>query len=127
VNRYGERNIDLVPGFAENVEIPEAFVDYSSNPREYSLSAVQTVGRCFQRPGDEIVLTVLEHHANIVPWQMAARETGAVIKVVPVDDRGEIQLDAYESLLSSRTKLVSLTHASNSLGTILPVEQITAA
>ncbi|MFM7831674.1 MAG: aminotransferase class V-fold PLP-dependent enzyme, partial [Planctomycetaceae bacterium] len=127
VNRYGERNIDLVPGFAENVEIPEAFVDYSSNPREYSLSAAQTVGRCFLRPGDEIVLTVLEHHANIVPWQMAARETGAVIKVVPVDDRGEIQLDAYESLLSSRTKLVSLTHASNSLGTILPVEQMTAA
>jgi len=87
----------------------------------------QTVGRCFLRPGDEIVLTVLEHHANIVPWQMAARETGAVIKVVPVDDRGEIQLDAYESLLSSRTKLVSLTHASNSLGTILPVQQMTAA
>lgn len=87
----------------------------------------QTVGRCFLRPGDEIVLTVLEHHANIVPWQMAARETGAVIKVVPVDDRGEIRLDAYESLLNSRTKLVSLTHASNSLGTILPVEQMTAA
>lgn len=87
----------------------------------------QTVGRQFLRPGDEIVLTVLEHHANIVPWQMAARETGAVIKVVPVDDRGEIRLDAYESLLNSRTKLVSLTHASNSLGTILPVEQMTAA
>jgi len=87
----------------------------------------QTVGRQFLRPGDEIVLTILEHHANIVPWQMAARETGAVIKVVPVDDRGEIRLDAYESLLNSRTKLVSLTHASNSLGTILPVEQMTAA
>jgi len=87
----------------------------------------QTVGRCFLRPGDEIILTVLEHHANIVPWQMAARETGAVIRVVPVDDRGEIQLDAFESLLGPRTKLVSLTHASNSLGTILPVEQMTAA
>ena len=87
----------------------------------------QTVGRCFLRPGDEIILTVLEHHANIVPWQMAARETGAVIRVVPVDERGEIQLDAFESLLGPRTKLVSLTHASNSLGTILPVEQMTAA
>ena len=87
----------------------------------------QTVGRCFLRPGDEIILTVLEHHANIVPWQMAARETGAVIRVVPVDDHGQIRLDAWESLLGPRTKLVSLTHASNSLGTILPVEQMTAA
>jgi cysteine desulfurase/selenocysteine lyase len=87
----------------------------------------QTIGRCFLRPGDEILLTVLEHHANIVPWQMAAKETGAVIKVVPVNDRGEILLEAYESLLSPKTKLVSLTHASNSLGTILPVEQMTAA
>lgn len=87
----------------------------------------QTVGRCFLRPGDEIVLTVLEHHANIVPWQMAAKETGAVIKVAPVNDRGEILLDAYESLLGPKTKLVALTHASNSLGTILPVEQMTAA
>ena len=87
----------------------------------------QTVGRCFLRPGDEILLTVLEHHANIVPWQMAARETGAVIRVAPVNDRGEILLDAYESLLSPKTKLVSLTHASNSLGTILPIEQMTAA
>jgi cysteine desulfurase/selenocysteine lyase len=87
----------------------------------------QTVGRCFLRPGDEIVLTVLEHHANIVPWQMAAKETGAVIKVAPVNDRGEILLDAYEALLGPKTKLVALTHASNSLGTILPVEQMTAA
>lgn len=87
----------------------------------------QTIGRCFLRPGDEIVLTVLEHHANIVPWQMAAKETGAVIRVAPVNDRGEILLDAYEALLGPKTKLVSLTHASNSLGTILPVEQMTVA
>ena len=87
----------------------------------------RTAGSISLRPGDEIVLTVLEHHANIVPWQMVARETGAVIKVAPVDDRGEIQLDAYEALLGPRTKFVALTHASNSLGTILPVERMTAA
>lgn len=84
----------------------------------------QTTGRHFLRPGDEIVLSTLEHHANIVPWQMVARETGAVIRVIPVNDHGEILLDAYESLLGPQTKIVSLTHASNSLGTILPIESM---
>ncbi|MBL8814275.1 MAG: SufS family cysteine desulfurase [Planctomycetaceae bacterium] len=84
----------------------------------------QTMGRHFLRPGDEIVLSTLEHHANIVPWQMVARETGAVIRVIPVNDHGEILLDAYESLLGPQTKIVSLTHASNSLGTILPIESM---
>jgi len=79
----------------------------------------------FER-GDEIVLTELEHHANIVPWQMVAARTGAVIRVAPIDDRGDVILEAYESLLGPRTKIVSLSHASNSLGTILPVELMTA-
>lgn len=77
-------------------------------------------------PGDEIVLTELEHHANIVPWQLLAERTGAVIRVAPIDDAGEVVLDAYAALLSSRTRLVALSHASNSLGTILPVETMTA-
>jgi cysteine desulfurase/selenocysteine lyase len=76
--------------------------------------------------GDEIVLTEVEHHANIVPWQMLAERTGAVIRVAPIDDRGELILEAYASLLGQRTKFVSITHASNSLGTILPVEAMTA-
>ncbi len=76
--------------------------------------------------GDEIVLTELEHHANIVPWQMVAERTGAVIRVAPIDDRGEVILDAYRALLGPRTRVVSLSHASNSLGTILPVELMTA-
>lgn len=76
--------------------------------------------------GDEIVLTELEHHANIVPWQMVAERTGAVIRVAPIDDRGDVVLEAYEALLGPRTKIVSLSHASNSLGTILPVEIMTA-
>lgn len=83
-----------------------------------------TWGRKFLQPGDEIVLSVLEHHANIVPWQMLAREKGAVIRVIPVNDRGEILMEEYQSLLGPRTRLVSLSHASNSLGTILPVAEM---
>ena len=75
--------------------------------------------------GDEIILTEMEHHANIVPWQMIAEKTGAVIKVVPVDDRGDLDMEAYKSMLSNKTKIVSVIHISNALGTINPVDQIT--
>jgi len=71
--------------------------------------------------GDEIVLTMMEHHSNIVPWQKLQKEKGAVIKVVPINDRGEVILDEYEKLLSSNTKIVAITHVSNVLGTINPV------
>ena len=84
----------------------------------------QTWGRKFLQPGDEIILSILEHHANIVPWQMVAQEKGARIKVVPVNDRGEIMLEEYTKLLGPRTRLVSLTQASNGLGTILPVKEM---
>ena len=87
----------------------------------------QTYGRKFLKPGDEIILSTLEHHANIVPWQMIAHEKGAVIRVIPVNDRGEVMLEAYEALLGPRTKLVALTQASNSLGTVLPVAEMTHA
>ncbi|MBA4019932.1 MAG: aminotransferase class V [Pirellula sp.] len=85
----------------------------------------KTYGKKFFQPGDEIVLSNLEHHANIVPWQMVAKETGAVIRVIPVTDRGEIMLEEYQRLLGPRTKFVALTQASNSLGTILPVMEMT--
>jgi cysteine desulfurase / selenocysteine lyase len=84
----------------------------------------QTYGRKFLQPGDEIVLSTLEHHANIVPWQMIAKEKGAVLKIIPVTDRGEIMLESYQLLLGPRTKLVALSHASNSLGTLLPVAEM---
>lgn len=74
--------------------------------------------------GDEIVITNLEHHANIVPWQMIARQTGAVIKVAPVDDAGNLLLNEFERLLGPRTKIVSATQVSNALGTVTPVEKI---
>ena len=85
----------------------------------------QTYGRKFLQSGDEIVLTTLEHHANIVPWQMIAREKGAVLRVVPVTDRGEIMLEDYQSLLGPRTRLVALSQASNTLGTVLPAAEMT--
>jgi cysteine desulfurase / selenocysteine lyase len=85
----------------------------------------QTWGRKFLQPGDEIILSTLEHHANIVPWQMISKETGARLRVIPVNDRGEIILEDYQSLLGPRTKLVALAHASNSLGTLLPVAEMT--
>jgi cysteine desulfurase/selenocysteine lyase len=85
----------------------------------------QTWGRKFLQPGDEIILSTLEHHANIVPWQLVAKETGARLRVIPVNDRGEIILEEYQSLLGPRTKLVALAHASNSLGTLLPVAEMT--
>lgn len=85
----------------------------------------QTYGRKFIGEGDEIVLTTIEHHANIVPWQHVAQEKGAVLRVVPVNDRGEIILEEYERLLSPRTKFVALTHVSNALGTIVPVRLMT--
>lgn len=89
--------------------------------------AAQTYGRKFLQPGDEIILSTLEHHANIVPWQMIAKERGAIIRVIPVNDRGEVMLEAYEALLGPRTRLVALTQASNSLGTVLPVAEMTHA
>ena len=81
-------------------------------------------GGAFLGEGDEVVLSVLEHHANIVPWQLLRERTGIVLKVVPTDERGAFPLDAYEALVGPRTKLVALTHVSNALGTVLPVDEI---
>lgn len=84
-----------------------------------------TYGARYLKKGDEILLSMVEHHANIVPWQMIAKRKGAVIRVIPINDRGEIMMDEYLRLLSPRTRIVSLTHASNSLGSILPVAEMT--
>ena len=81
-------------------------------------------GGAFLGEGDEVVLSVLEHHANIVPWQLLRERTGIVLKVVPTDERGAFPPDAYEALVGPRTKLVALTHVSNALGTVTPVGEI---
>ena len=82
----------------------------------------QTYGRRVVGPGDEIVITALEHHSNIVPWQMLCEEKGAVLRVVPIDDAGEIDVATYARLLGERTRLVAVAHVSNALGTIVPVK-----
>ncbi|WP_421143658.1 aminotransferase class V-fold PLP-dependent enzyme [Aeromonas dhakensis] len=79
------------------------------------------------RAGDEVVLSTLEHHANIVPWQLVAQRTGAVIRVIPLDERGDLDLAAYRAMLGPRTRLVSVAHVSNALGTVNPVKEIVAA
>ena len=84
-----------------------------------------TLGRSWQR-GDEIVVTALEHHANIVPWQMLAERTGVVLRVIPINDAGELILDDYTDMLNARTRLVSIAQVSNALGTINPVDDILA-
>lgn len=78
------------------------------------------------QPGDEIIVSLLEHHANIVPWQLVAQETGAIIKVIPVDESGQLILSEYEKLFTKRTKFVSVTQVSNVLGTITPVAELVA-
>ena len=86
----------------------------------------QSYGRSTLKPGDEILLSWLEHHSNIVPWQLVAEQTGAAIKVVSINELGEIDQDQYAALLSTRTKIVAIGHVSNALGTINPIEEMIA-
>jgi len=83
-------------------------------------------GRANFGSGDEILLTEMEHHSNIVPWQLVAEQTGATLKVVPISDDGELMMERFDELLGPRTKMVGVTHVSNALGTINPVKEITA-
>ncbi|MDR5874735.1 cysteine desulfurase [Halomonas sp. CUBES01] len=86
----------------------------------------QSWGRTQLHPGDEVLISMLEHHSNIVPWQLLAAERGFTIKVIPVDERGALDMAAYQALLSERTKLVAVNHVSNALGTINPVKEMAA-
>lgn len=84
----------------------------------------QTWGRNYLKPGDEIVVTAMEHHANIVPWQMVCEQTGAVLKVIPMDLNGELILEEAEKIIGLRTRMLAMMHVSNALGTINPVEKV---
>lgn len=108
----------------------------AANPREIIITrnatesinlVAQTWGRKHLGPGDEILLTEMEHHANIVPWQMVCQETGAQLVVVPLADDGSLEPGGYEARLSERTKLVALGHVSNALGTINPIKEMIAS
>jgi cysteine desulfurase/selenocysteine lyase len=108
---------------------------HASSPREIVFTrgateginlVAQSWGRSTLGPGDEILITGMEHHSNIVPWQLLAGQTGAVLRAVPITDVGELDLDAFDALLGERTRLVALTHVSNALGTINPVQALVA-
>jgi len=97
---------------------------FTSGTTESINLVMHAFGRKFIEAGDEIILTELEHHSNIVPWQMLAEEKGAKLRVAPMNDRGEVLLDEYRRLFNARTTLVGMTHVSNALGTINPVREM---
>ena len=87
----------------------------------------QSWGRSKLGPDDEIIVSALEHHANLVPWQMLAEAAGARLRVIPIDEYGQIRVEAFQALLNDRTRLVAITHVSNALGTIVPLQRVIAA
>jgi cysteine desulfurase/selenocysteine lyase len=132
VHTLSQQATDLFEGAREKVR---RFVNARST-REIvfvrgTTEAVNLVAQSYARPrlgpGDEILISWLEHHANIVPWQMVCEQTGATLKVIPINRAGEVEFDAFEQLLSPRTRLLALAHVSNALGTIVPVERFIRA
>jgi len=132
VHTLSQEATDLFEGAREKVR---RFINAAST-REIifvrgTTEAINLVAQAWGRPrlaaGDEILITWLEHHANIVPWQQLCEQTGALLKVVPIDRRGVVDFDAYLSLLGPRTRMVAISHVSNALGTVLPVQQFVAA
>ena len=107
INADDDREIIFVRGTTEGINL-----------------VAQTFGRENFHEGDEIIISAMEHHSNIVPWQMLCQERGAILKVIPINDSGELLLDEYEALLGPRTKLVSIVHVSNALGSIIPAKQV---
>jgi len=99
---------------------------FTRNATEGINLVAQTFGRTRLGPGDEVLISAMEHHSNIVPWQMVCEEKGASLRVIPITDEGTLQLEEYERLLGPRTKLVAIVHLSNVLGTINPVQQMIA-
>ena len=102
---------------------PETIV-FTRNATEALNLVAHAWGRKYLRPGDEILLTVMEHHSNLIPWQLLARATGARLRFVDIDDEGRLLWDDFERLMGPQTRLVSVTHMSNVLGTINPVKDI---
>jgi len=110
INAASEKEIIFVRGATEAINL-----------------VAQTYGKANILPGDEVIITAMEHHSNIVPWQMLCEQTGAVLKVAPMNLLGELIFDEFEKLINDKTKLVSVVHMSNALGTINPVKKIIAA
>jgi cysteine desulfurase/selenocysteine lyase len=115
---------DRVARFVGAAE-PREIVFTRSTTEAINLVA-QSWGRSTLRPGDEVLVTAMEHHSNLVPWQLVCQQTGARLRAVPITDRGELDLDAFERLLGERTKLLAVGHVSNALGTVNPVRELAA-
>lgn len=109
INAASDREIIFTRGTTESINL-----------------VAQSYGRANLKAGDEILITEMEHHSNIVPWQILCEQTGAELRVAPIDDSGEVMLEEYERLLGPKTRLVSIVHVSNALGTINPVRVMTA-
>ena len=107
INARSEREVIFVRGATEGINL-----------------VASSWGRENLTDGDEIILSQMEHHSNIVPWQLIADITGAIIKVIPINDAGELEIEVFQNLLSEKTKIVAITHVSNALGTIVPLEQV---
>jgi len=106
-----------------NAAAPEEII-YTRGTTESINMVAYSFGKAFVKPGDEILITEMEHHSNIVPWQLMCEDRGAVLKVVPMNDRGELMMDEFKKLLTNRTKIVSVAHIANSLGTVNPIKEI---
>ena len=109
INAESEKEVVFVRGTTEAINL-----------------VAQSYGRSFLKTGDEIVVSAMEHHSNIVPWQMVCEQVGARLRVVPINHNGEIVMEEYDRVLNERTKMVAVTHVSNALGTIVPVKEIVA-
>jgi len=107
INARSEREVIFVRGATEGINL-----------------VASSWGRANLTVGDEIILSQMEHHSNIVPWQLIADITGAIIKVIPINDAGELEIEVFQNLLSEKTKMVAITHVSNALGTIVPLEKV---
>ncbi|MEE9160341.1 MAG: cysteine desulfurase [Gammaproteobacteria bacterium] len=107
INASSEKEIIFVRGATEGINL-----------------IAQSYGRTNLKPGDEIIISTMEHHSNIVPWQLLCEQTGAVLKIIPINDDGELIMEKFEKLLGPKTKIVSVVHISNALGTINPVQHI---
>lgn len=123
--RFFENARESVREFVKAKESAE--VIFTKGTTESINLVAQTFVRKFIGKGDEIIISTLEHHSNIVPWQMLCEEKGAILKIIPINDAGEILFEEFEKLLSPKTKLVSIVHASNALGTINPVKKVIEA
>lgn len=120
--RYYENTRTLLQQFLNARE--EAEIIFTKGTTEGINLVASTFGRKFINKGDEIIISTLEHHSNIVPWQMLCEEKGAILKIIPINEAGDLDMQAFRGLIGPNTKLVSVVHVSNALGTINPVEEI---